>query len=139
MQQEPRPPLPPVTCVFADVPRARSLVGSKQHAGQLQLLHKAIQRCMQRLMSDLPGGDGYLCHCCDAEPQLRYMVAFTSPVRAAQWCMLLQVGCRGAGFTGTLQGIHHCRGSTSKLAHTCRCLHPMQGWAVKLRPNTWGH
>jgi hypothetical protein len=83
------PPLPAVTFVFAEVPASHGL-SHKQHKAELHLLNKAIKRCMVQLMSGLPGGDGYICRC--HEPDLKYMVAFRSHVRAVQWCLLMQVG-----------------------------------------------
>ena len=59
---------------------------------------------MLQLMADLPGGDGYMCRC--HEPDLKYLVAFESPVRAVQWCLLLQVGPVGSNVGGCVG----CRG-----------------------------
>jgi hypothetical protein len=76
--------------VFAEVPGVHRLaITQKHHKSHLAALNKAIQRCMLQQMSDLPGGDGYMCRC--HEPDLKYMVAFESPVRAVQWCLLVQV------------------------------------------------
>lgn len=83
-----RPPLPAITFVFAEVAGTHSLT-YKHQKSQLHALNKAIRRCMLQQIAHLPGGDGYMCRC--HEPDLKYMVAFESPVRAAQWCLLVQV------------------------------------------------
>lgn len=87
-----RQPLPPVTFVFAEVMGAHSLA-HKHHKTELQSLNKAIRRCMLQLTTDLPGGDGYMCRSHEAD--LRYLVAFESPVNAVQWCLLVSVRTRG--------------------------------------------
>jgi hypothetical protein len=66
-------------------------VAHRQHKAELHVLNKAIKRCMLQVMACLPGGDGYMCRCHEAD--LRFMVAFESPVRAVEWCLLVQVGC----------------------------------------------
>jgi hypothetical protein len=79
--------------VFAEVPGVHRLsVTQKHHKSQLHAMNKAIRRCMLQQMADLPGGDGYMCRC--HEPDMKYMVAFESPVRAVQWCLLVQVGAK---------------------------------------------
>jgi len=91
-QQDPsscRPPLPPVTFVFAEVLSAHGF-NHKHNKSELQAANRAIRRCMKQLMADLPGEDGYMCRC--HEPDMKYMVVFESSVRAVQWCLLLQVG-----------------------------------------------
>lgn len=90
-QQDPsscRPPLPPVTFVFAEVLSGNSY-SHKHQKPELHSINRAIRRCMKQLMADLHGGDGYMCRC--HETDLKYMVVFESPVRAVQWCLLLQV------------------------------------------------
>ena len=96
-----RPPLPDVTFVFAEVPGAHSLA-HRQHKAELHVLNKAIKRCMLQVMACLPGGDGYMCRCHEAD--LRFMVAFESPVRAVEWCLLVQVGGWGSGWVGGWMG-----------------------------------
>jgi hypothetical protein len=75
-----------VTFVFAEVAGVHKL-SHKHHKSQLHAVNKTIQRCMLQQMAALPGRDGYLCR----SHELKYMVAFESPVRAVQWCLLVQV------------------------------------------------
>lgn len=79
------PPLPPITFVFAEVGGVHKL-SHKHHKSQLHAVNRTIQRCMLQQMAALPGRDGYLCR----SHELKFMVAFESPVRAVQWCLLVQ-------------------------------------------------
>lgn len=81
------PPLPLVTFVFAEVAATHKL-SHKHHKSQLHAVNKAIQRCMLQQTASLTEGDGYMCR----SHELKFMVAFESPVRAVQWCLLVQVG-----------------------------------------------
>jgi hypothetical protein len=85
-QDSPRaqPQLPPITFVFAEVSGKAQLARDR-----LRVLNKSIRRCMLKLQQELPGHDGYVCRCQAAE--LKFIVAFESPVHALQWCLLLQV------------------------------------------------
>jgi len=54
------------------------------------LLHKLssfVCDCMQAVLLALP--DGYLCR--EQEGELKYMLAFQEPTRAAEWCLIMQV------------------------------------------------
>lgn len=53
------------------------------------MVNKAIIKCLLQQLRSLPGGDGYLCRCQEAD--LKYMVAFEQPHKAVQWCLLVQV------------------------------------------------
>lgn len=81
-------PLPDVTIVFASVVGASSYA-LKRSRSDTKFLNKAIRRCMLRQLMAMPGGDGYLCRCQEAD--LKYMIAFENPHRAVQWCLAVQV------------------------------------------------
>eukprot|EP00775_Hariotina_reticulata_P005277 gene5277-5512_t len=79
-----RPLLGPVTMVFAAVHGGKSLVRKKEQAAHV--VHNTLQRIMQAVLLALP--DGYLCR--EQEGELKYMLAFQEPTRAAEWCLIMQ-------------------------------------------------
>lgn len=81
-------PLPEVTIVFASVVGAASYA-QKRSRTDMKLLNKAIRRCMLQQLAAVPGGDGYLCRCQEAD--MRYMIAFEQRHKAMQWCLAVQV------------------------------------------------
>ncbi|WIA12661.1 hypothetical protein OEZ85_006309 [Tetradesmus obliquus] len=92
-QQSPeleRPPLPPVTMVFAAVEGGRALLRRRQDAGLL--VHAVIGRLMQVALLALPERDarpdGYVCR--EQEGGLKFMAAFRDSARAVEWCLLVQ-------------------------------------------------
>jgi hypothetical protein len=66
----------------------------KRQRREAHAVSKAIRRCMLQMLDEVQEGqhdarDGYLCRCQEAD--LKYMVAFASPHKAVQWCLLVQV------------------------------------------------
>ncbi|WIA30200.1 hypothetical protein OEZ86_000292, partial [Tetradesmus obliquus] len=80
-------PLPDVTIVFAVVAGAAGFT-FKRSRSDTRYVNKVIRRCMLQQLAVLPGGDGYLCRCQEAD--LKYMVAFENPHKAVQWCLAVQ-------------------------------------------------
>lgn len=84
-------PLPPVTMVFMAVEGPEQLVRRRRtFTPRVQvLLSRVVRDALRRL-------GGYLCRV--QEGDMKFMVAFASPVTALEWCLLVQVsGLRVGG------------------------------------------
>eukprot|EP00775_Hariotina_reticulata_P007361 gene7361-7572_t len=79
-----RPVLPAVTIVFAAVHGGDVLVRKKGKAAQA--VHQTLVKLMQATLLAL--SDGYLCR--EQEAVMKYMLAFSGPARAAEWCLVMQ-------------------------------------------------
>jgi hypothetical protein len=79
-------PLPPVTMVFMAVEGPEQLVKRRRSFTPVVqgLLNRVVRDALRRL-------GGYLCRV--QEGDMKFMVAFASPVTALEWCLLVQV-CR---------------------------------------------
>lgn len=77
-------PLPPVTMVFMAVEGSDQLVRRRRPftAVVQTLLSRVVRDSLRRL-------GGYLCRV--QEGDMKFMVAFASPVTALEWCLLVQV------------------------------------------------
>jgi hypothetical protein len=83
-------PLPPVTMVFMAVEGPELLVRRRRtFTPRVQaLLSRVVRDALRRL-------GGYLCRV--QEGDMKFMVAFASPVTALEWCLLVQVSVSTAG------------------------------------------
>jgi hypothetical protein len=81
-------PLPPVTMVFMAVEGPEQLVRRRRTFTPLvqSLLSRVVRDALRRL-------GGYLCRVQDGD--MKFMVAFASPVTAMEWCLLVQVSWPG--------------------------------------------
>lgn len=88
-------PLPPVTMVFMAVEGSDQLVRRRRPftAVVQTLLNRVVRDSLRRL-------GGYLCRV--QEGDMKFMVAFASPVTALEWCLLVQV-CSGLRVKGKLR------------------------------------
>lgn len=77
-------PLPPVTMVFMAVEGPEQLVRRRRTFTPVvqSLLSRVVRDALRRL-------GGYLCRV--QEGDMKFMVAFASPVTALEWCLLVQV------------------------------------------------
>lgn len=77
-------PLPPVTMVFMAVEGPEQLVKRRRPFTPVVqgLLNRVVRDALRRL-------GGYLCRV--QEGDMKFMVAFASPVTALEWCLLVQV------------------------------------------------
>lgn len=79
-------PLPPVTMVFMAVEGPDQLVKRRRPFTPVvqALLNRVVRDALRRL-------GGYLCRV--QEGDMKFMVAFASPVTALEWCLVVQVRC----------------------------------------------
>eukprot|EP00878_Enallax_costatus_P046993 GHUV01057339.1.p1 GENE.GHUV01057339.1~~GHUV01057339.1.p1 ORF type:complete len:472 (+),score=123.21 GHUV01057339.1:459-1874(+) len=76
-------PLPPVTMVFASIEQPEQLLKRRKSLAPrlIHLLNKVVRDALRRC-------GGYLCRL--QEGDLRFMLAFSNPATALEWCLIVQ-------------------------------------------------
>ena len=79
--------LPPVTMVFASVEGARQL--ARRHRVLACATHRILSETLRAILRDQDSpATGYLCR--EQEGDLKYMIVFSSPRSAMEWCLVVQ-------------------------------------------------